>query len=219
MQNRINMTQFKYAVKEKREKIMRKELPYFRIDSSYGGNQNWFRDPTMYMGGCAAATACDCCINLALFNETEHLYPYDVHRLNREEYIKFSKKMKPFLHPRPQGIKTLKLFVDGFQRYIQEFGEAELNMTEFSGELPVERAEIAIRMQIDSGIPIPFLLLKHKNSNISDFTWHWFVLAGYELYEKEFLVKIVTYGNYHWFSLHELWNTGYKEKGGMIIIN
>ncbi len=198
---------------------MRKELPYFTIESSYGGNQSWFRDPIMYMGGCAAATACDSCINLALYNEKEYLYPYDVHKLNRENYIQFSMKMKPYLQPRFEGIKILKIFIDGFQRYLQDVGERELKMTEFSGEMPVEKAKTAIRKQIDNRMPIPYLLLKHKNSNMKYFTWHWFLIVGYEEFEKDFFVKVATYGNFHWFSLHELWNTGYKEKGGMIIIN
>lgn len=38
---------------------MQKELDYFTIEHSYGGNQDWFWDPMMKIGGCAAVTACD----------------------------------------------------------------------------------------------------------------------------------------------------------------
>ena len=127
--------------------------------------------------------------------------------------------MKTYLRPRFEGIKTLKLFIDGFQRYKQDIGETQLKMTEFKGELPVEKARTAIRMQIGNGMPIPFLLLKHKNRNMKNITWHWFLLIGYEEFEKEFFIKIATYGDFHWLSLDELWNTGYKEKGGMIILD
>lgn len=30
---------------------MKKELPYFSIGDSFGGNQDWFRDPMMHLGG------------------------------------------------------------------------------------------------------------------------------------------------------------------------
>ena len=43
---------------------MQKELDYFTIEHSYGGNQDWFWDPMMKIGGCAALTACDSCIYL-----------------------------------------------------------------------------------------------------------------------------------------------------------
>lgn len=198
---------------------MRKELPYFKIENSYGGNQSWFRNPFMNLGGCAAATACDSSIYLAMYEVKARMYPYDIHRLSRKDYIQFSKKMKPYLHPRLKGINTLKLFINGFQRYIKDVGETNIKLSELSGELSVEEAKSAIRMQIDKGRPIPYLLLKHKNPNMRYFTWHWFLLVGYEESETEFYVKTATYGKFHWFSLPELWNTRYKEKGGMIILD
>ena len=41
---------------------MKKELTYFNIEGEYGGNQNWFYDPMMRLGGCAAIATCDLCI-------------------------------------------------------------------------------------------------------------------------------------------------------------
>ena len=41
---------------------MKRELEYFRIGGSWGGNQSWFFDFMMRIGGCGAVTACDCCI-------------------------------------------------------------------------------------------------------------------------------------------------------------
>lgn len=35
---------------------MKKELDYFTIEGCYGGNQDWFTNLVMHMGGCAAAT-------------------------------------------------------------------------------------------------------------------------------------------------------------------
>jgi len=197
---------------------MKIELPYFNIGNSFGGNQDWFRDPLMHLGGCAAATLCDTCIKMALYDNKTHLYPYDIQNLNKDEYIKFAMKMKPYLKPRMKGINTLKLFIDGAQEYLNDVGEMGLSMSGFQGEVNVEEASKQIISQINNGIPIPYLLLKHKNLNLKDFTWHWFLIVGYEEFEKEFYVKVATYSNFHWLSLQELWDTGYREKGGMIII-
>lgn len=41
---------------------MRKELPHFEVGQAYGGSQDWFHSPMMRLGGCAAATVCDCAI-------------------------------------------------------------------------------------------------------------------------------------------------------------
>ena len=47
---------------------MKKELTYFNIEGEYGGNQNWFYDPMMRLGGCAAIATCDLCIYLNLYS-------------------------------------------------------------------------------------------------------------------------------------------------------
>lgn len=197
---------------------MRKELPYFKIEKSFGGNQDWFRDPMMKLGGCAAATACDVCINMALYENKTQLYPYDIQNIKKEDYINFSKKMKPYLTPRLQGIDTLKLFMDGFSEYLKDVGEKNIQLEGYSGDMPVEKAVMEIKSQIDQGRVIPYLLLKHKNINFKNFTWHWFLIIGYEEFENEFYIKIATYGDYHWLSFPELWKTGFRHKGGMILI-
>ena len=46
---------------------MKQILDYFIIDGEVGGNQDWFRNVVMHIGGCAAATACDCCIYFAKY--------------------------------------------------------------------------------------------------------------------------------------------------------
>ena len=66
---------------------MKKELDYFTIEGCYGGNQDWFTNLVMHMGGCAAATACDSCIYFGLQNEKmKPLYPFDIDNLTKEDY-------------------------------------------------------------------------------------------------------------------------------------
>ncbi|MDD3659777.1 MAG: hypothetical protein PHT89_03550 [Lachnospiraceae bacterium] len=197
---------------------MKKELAHFKIDKAYGGSQAWFRDPIMKIGGCAAASACDLCIDLALHHGIEQVYPFDIQHLTKETYIQFSAIMKSFLHPRIGGITKLELFVKGFEKYLMTFEQKNIRVSVLKAGKNIREAETVILDQIDKGIPVPFLLLRHKNINFRYHTWHWFLIIGYEKFEDEMYVKTATYGNYHWFSLKELMDSGYRQKGGGIIL-
>lgn len=209
---------------------MKRELKYFEIDGAFGGNQEWFSNVVMYMGGCAAATACDSCIYFAKYMGLTELYPFDMNDLNKEEYKKFSQIMKPYIKPRVGGVKKLSWFIEGFKSYIADVNkkqkdpketletEIRIDMEEFSGERTAEEAEILVRRQIDNDIPIPCLLLHHKDKEqFKDFIWHWFLIVGYEETEEDFKIKTATYGEAAEFSLKEMWDTGFEEKGGFIL--
>ena len=198
---------------------MKKELRYFNIQDSYGGNQNWFSDPMMKLGGCAAVVSCDLCIYLKMIKGYDNLYPFNINSLKKDDYIEFSKIMKPYLRPRIKGIDTLELYIDGFRKYLDDINDKVIEIKPFSGENSVDSAKEIIINQIDKDMPIPFLLLKHKNKKIKELIWHWFLIIGYEEIDDDLLIKIVTYGKYQCISLNNLWNTGYDKKGGMIIID
>lgn len=198
---------------------MKKELAYFNIQDSYGGNQNWFSDPMMKLGGCAAVVSCDLCVYLKILRQYNHLYPFDIISLQKEDYIKFSKIMKQYLHPRMKGINTLELYIDGFRKYLDSVNDEEIQIKPFSGEYSVDNAKEIVINQINKEIPIPFLLLKHRNKEMKELVWHWFLIVGYEETDDDLLIKIVTYGKHRWISFNKLWDTGYDKKGGMVIVN
>ncbi len=199
--------------------MKKKILDYFTIDGAVGGNQEWFKNVVMYIGGCAAATACDTCIYLALHRGMEELYPYDVHALTREDYVNFSMKMKPYLRPRVNGVNKLYMFTEGFGTYLADAGRTDISMEEFSGEGMYEDAAAFIRRQIDAGVPVPYLMLRHKKTYYKDFVWHWFLCYGYEERADGLWIIVATYGESSTFSLRDLWDTGYEEKGGLIGIH
>ena len=195
---------------------MKKILDYFSIEGAVGGSQEWFKNVVMYIGGCAAATACDCCIYLALRRGMEHLYPFDAHALTKEDYIHFSMKMKPYLRPRLNGVNKLWMFTEGFGKYLSDAGGHRISMEELPGTADLRMAEDFIKTHIDSGYPVPYLLLRHKNKRFKDFVWHWFLCYGYEEKEDGMWITVATYGRSHSFLLKDLWETGYNEKGGLI---
>ena len=88
-------------------------------------------------------------------------------------------------------------------------------MAEFSGEESYEAAEAFVRRQIDAGLPIPTLILEHKDPAFRDYFWHWFLINGYDDTDG-FKVKAVTYSEYEWLPLEGLWNTGSRRRGGFV---
>lgn len=196
---------------------MKKELDYFRVGTAYGGSQSWFGDRMMRMGGCAAAAACDSSIYLALYRKARELYPYEQDKLTREDYCKFAMRMKPYLRPRLSGIDTLELYQEGYSGYLSDCGCQRFRMELCHGSQPAELAEGMLRQQIEKGFPVPCLLLHHRNREFKNYDWHWFMLTGYERQEDVCMVKAVTYGGFCWLDFHELWNTGYRKRGGLIL--
>lgn len=207
------------------ESVMSKKmlLDYFTIDGAFGGSQDWFTNIVMHIGGCAAATACDSCIYFAKHMGMETLYPYDISRLNKEDYKKFSQIMKPYIRPRVNGVKKLEWYIQGFEDYLTDVRtrtgvDSRIRMEGFSGEHSYEEAEKAIKSRIDAGLPVPYLMLRHKMSEkYKDFIWHWFLVVGYKAAGQDFDILAATYGEKVRLPLKELWNTGYEEKGGVIL--
>ena len=196
----------------------RKIIGYFTIENAPGGNQDWLPEWDMNMGGCAAVTACDTCIFLSRRNEYRTLYPYDPERLSRSDFVRFASSMKPYLSPRYHGIDFLETYICGFYDYMASVKNERLILEGISGNVSYDDFSKAITDQIDRNLPVPFLLLHHKNPKLDDFQWHWFNLAGYDESDEGINILTVTYGEYQWFSLKDVYETGYERRGGMIRI-
>lgn len=200
----------------------RNELPYFNIGRSYGGNQNWFLDFWMHIGGCGALTMCDLMIYMATHRARPECIPLRADELTRREYVRFGMQMKPYLRPRNTGIKDLETFIGGAEDYLRAMKISGITLEGFSGEQPHEAAEQVLKQQIDAGLPVPMLMLKHRDPEFSFFEWHWFLIVGYE-YRKvpggqALYAKAATYGKAHWLRFDRFWDTGEEEKGGLIIV-
>ena len=197
--------------------MSKKELQYFNIGDSYGGNQSWFIDPWMHIGGCGALTMCDFLMYMACTKGRTECYPYDSEDLKRRDYRKFGMSMKPYLRPRESGIKDLKTFIDGARIYLEDAEIEGISIDGFDGNHSCEEAEKAIRESIDSHMPVAMLMLKHQDKKFNFFEWHWFLITGYDDDGEGFMIKVATYGKAHWLPLHEFWDTGYDEKGGLVL--
>ena len=212
-------TSLPITMKQKGEAMV--ELGYFEVDGAIGGNQDGFSNVVMHIGGCAAAAACDSCIYFAKHFGNTGWYPFDVEHLTQEDYVRFSQMMKPYIKPRVGGVKNPEWFVEGFYRYLKDHfypGRPVLRMEVVRGEASQDQAWEALKSRIDQGLPVPFLLLRHHNREVfEDYIWHWFMVIGYEESKEDLLVQTATYGEKKTFSFAELWNTGFEERGGMVL--
>ena len=201
--------------------MRRRELEHFYIGNSYGGNQDWFRSFMMRIGGCGAETACDSSLYFALNLGIEGIYPFDVHRLSKRDYVDFAHIMEKYLWPRMSGIDRTEIFVDGYAKYLRDRGVDSVSMTTLEGTEPYEAAAEAVMRQIDAGYPVPTLILNHRDRKYADYNWHWFLINGYEVSDDQstVLVKAVTYSSYEWLDLRRLWDTGHIRRGGLVLFS
>ena len=199
---------------------IKKELQHFYIGNSLGGQQEWYSRITdfgMHIGGCAAITACDCAIYFEKYFGLRGLYPFDLQNISREDYLRFGKIMEPYLYPRWSGVDRLEIYLDGFGRFLRDRSITNLKLSAWSGENNFSDTLKVVAAQIDSGCPLPCLVLNHQARSLQDYVWHWFILNGYEIRGDEAFVKAVSYGIGRWLNFATLWNTGYQRKGGLIL--
>ena len=196
-----------------------KTLDYFLIDGEPGGNQDNLTEWDMNKGGCGAVTACDLCMLLSGREaKFRSLYPFNPHNISRSDFINFTSIMKPYLSPRYHGIDLLETYICGFNDYLTSINNHSLILEGLAGTVEYDLFEASVTDQIDRNFPVPYLMLMHHDKALDDFNWHWFNLAGYERTSDGLNVMTVTYGEYLWFSLRNMWNTGHKRKGGIIRI-
>lgn len=196
---------------------VQKELEHFRIGSSYGGNQDWMRDPWMKLGGCAALAAVDTCLYLTLFRHVKGLCPVDAFHLTQDSYITFGNIMKPYISPRFHGVDRPELYTEGFSRYLAERGCDRVSMDIFRMGTPLSAAQEVIRKQLDEDMLIPMLHLRPQCKAAEEYEWHWFLLNGWRESEDGFQVKAVTYGSSEWVFLRDLWHETDAANGALIL--
>ena len=88
-------------------------------------------------------------------------------RLSKKDYIEFSKIMKPYLKPRFSGIDKLEIYEEGCGKFLRERNEKKITLKRISAEVPLEEFVTAAIQQLDKQIPVPGLVLKHKNKNMT----------------------------------------------------
>lgn len=195
----------------------KKNIDYFTIEGTPGGNQEWCTDFWMHLGGCGALAACDLCICLARNYQLSGCYPHDARNLTKKDYVNFSMKMKPYIRPRIGGVTKLSIFTNGCERYLRVQGYRATFAT-CDGDESYERACAFVRRSLDKNLPVAYLMLRHQNLKFKDLDWHWFSVTGYELRRGRIFLVYHTYGERLLVDFEELWDTGMQKKGGLVAL-
>ena len=82
-----------------------------------------------------------------------------------------------------------------------------------------KRQRSIICEQIDKGLPVPYLMLRHLNvEKYKDFIWHWFLVIGYEKNEAGYVDRCgYLRGKSQTGSEWSCGKPGCEEKGGIVI--
>ena len=194
------------------------KIPYFNIEGIPGGNQDWFPDFWMKLGGCAALSACDQAICLAANCGMEGCCTFSCDELTRKNYVDFGMVMKPYISPRMMGVTRLSIFTEGFGDYLKDRGY-EASFVTLDGHEDYEKAVCFIKEALHKKLPVSYLMLRHKDKELADLNWHWFTITGYRDGEETISLFYHTYGEELEIDFPRLWNTGMNHRGGMVAID
>jgi hypothetical protein len=197
---------------------MKKELDFIDIEGCYGGDQHWYKDRFMRLAGCSAVCASEACAYLAgHFERLRALYPYDPAHIAKKEFVAFMTRVFSYVTPGLSGMSSIERFRRCFLNYADAAG-TNTRLTLLDGRESVNDARKFAADALDEGYPVLYLLLRHQDPALDDFTWHWFNLTGYELNEGRMTVDFATWGKKHSVDFARLWNTGNRHKGGMVVV-
>ena len=194
-----------------------KNIDYFQIEGTPGGNQEWCTDFWMYLGGCGALAACDLSICLARNYGLKECYPGDAWNLTKKDYVDFSTKMKPYIHPRVGGVTKLSMFTEGCGQYLKDCGY-QVEFETLDGDRPYEEAKAFVKNAIERNLPVIYLMLRHRDKEFKDLNWHWFSVTGYKIENEKVYLNYHTYGEALSVDFKRLWNTGMYKKGGIVAV-
>jgi len=197
---------------------MKKELAFIDIEGHYGGDQHWYKEKFMRLAGCSSVCASEACAYLAgHFPHLRGLYPYDPVHIGKKEFIAFMTRIFSYLPPGITGMSNIRRFRRCFLNYA-DFTGVRVALSLMDGGKSARDAKDFVTAALGEGYPVLYLLLRHNDPALDDFTWHWFNLTGYEKNGGSMKVDFATWGRKHQADFDNLWNTGANHKGGMVVI-
>ena len=125
--------------------------------------------------------------------------------------------MFSFFPPGITGLSNIRRFRRCFLDYADAAGVI-VHPVLLDGREPAGAARDFVTAALDEGYPVMYLLLRHRDPALDDYTWHWFNLTGYEADEGGMTVEFATWGKKHSADFDNLWDTGAGHKGGMVVI-
>ncbi len=186
-----------------------------RIDSSlidiiegkkiyYGADQAWFKKKAHKKSGCGPAVAALITMYMAaVFPEKcAELYKFGW-PAKKEDFIKHMVNVREFVKPGPFGLTNPKYFASATKEFAKS-KNVDLISQIISRSLSVGVAFGFIKKAIDENYMPALMILRNPAQEISDFTWHWMAVTGYD--DEKQMIIVSTYGKKYELDFKKVWN-------------
>ena len=193
---------------------MKKELPFITVAGHYGGDQYKFPRIRMRGGGCSTVCACHAATLIALSDPERRAFsPLKSLNVTRKDFNAFGVEMFPYVHPGFRGMPETAMFRESFGKYADSVG-CHADYSELQGTASFDEALAFIENAIASDEYVQYLLLRHQDKQFDEIEWHWFTITAID----GSVITFSSFGEKCHADLRELWDTGFDEKGGLIIV-
>lgn len=167
----------------------------------YGADQKWFAGRWHRASGCGPTTAALITMYMAqAFPEScAALYPYTL-PAKRDEFAAHMAAVRRFVKPGLFGLTDERAFADGVKSYADQ-RDVKLMAQIISPGLSTSAAYGFLQKALAERYMPALLIL--RNPSLSDFSWHWMAVTGYDSDKQTILVS--TYAKEHELAFKEVW--------------
>ena len=169
----------------------------------FGADQNWFKKKMHAKSGCGPATAALISMYMAsVFSEScAPLYPY-VFPAKKDDFVVHMAAVREYVKPGPFGLADEDRFAKNTVAFAKSKG-VSIKSQKISKSLNTGIAWGFIKKVINEKYLPALLILKNPSKELSDFTWHWMAVTGYD--EEKQTVVVSTYGKKYELPFEQIW--------------
>lgn len=171
---------------------------------NYGADQAWYKKKIHEVSGCGPTTAALITMYMAtVFPQgCANLYDYEM-PAKKDDFISHMTDVREFVKPGPFGLTDPKYFAAATRAYAKSKG-VKIISQKISRSLSVGVAFGFVKKAIDEKYMPALLILKNPAEELSDFTWHWMAITGYD--DEKQTIYISTYAKEFELDFRKVWN-------------
>ena len=167
------------------------------------GHQRWFLRRRHSISGCGPTTAALVMMYMAVVfpEKCRALYPYKL-PAQKDEFIIHMNAVRKYVKPGVKGLTDDRIFASSTVAFAKSMG-VKLIASRVSSKLSVGVAYGFIKKAIDQGYLPALLILKNPSKALSELTWHWMAVTGYD--DEKRTVFVSTNGEQFEHVFDEIW--------------
>ncbi len=141
----------------------------------YGGDQAWYRNKFHAEAGCGPTSGA----NLAAFYgmELKPITPGGC-LFEKEAFINLMDVMYTYMTPGMMGFPYYQKYINCFLKFSEERKHSFCAYSMRSWKMVSEPVSF-VKQAINSGNPVPFIILLHAEKALENNQWHWMTITGY----------------------------------------